>query len=140
MDFNLRLRSLRKEKHLTQADVGKPLGYGYTTISNYESGRNEPSIEDLKKIAVFFDVSLDYLLGVTDQRQAYGVTTADPLLARLVAAYEKLDEKGREELAMLLQWLEAHPSADASCAPLLLKVAQTVEPYGTRSPKNTGKE
>ena len=48
------------------------LGYGYTAISNYESGRNEPSINDLKKIADFFNVSLDYLLCTTNDPTKVG--------------------------------------------------------------------
>lgn len=39
------------------------MGYGYTAVANYESGRNEPSIDDLIKIADFFQVSMDVLVG-----------------------------------------------------------------------------
>ncbi len=71
MEFRERLKFLRenylvKGKKLTQTQLASILGYGYTAISNYESGRNEPSIRDLKKIADFFNVSLDYLLCNTD--------------------------------------------------------------------------
>ena len=66
LEFKERLKSLRKERKLTQSALGSILNYGYTAISNYESGRNEPSITDLKKIAEFFDVSMDYLLCVND--------------------------------------------------------------------------
>ncbi len=67
MEFKDRLRFLRKNcvrngKHVTQEDLGKVLGYKYTSISNYESGRNEPCIRDIIKIANFFEVSTDYLL------------------------------------------------------------------------------
>ena len=71
MEFKERLKSLRKERKLTQSALGSILNYGYTAISNYESGRNEPSITDLKKIAEFFDVSMDYLLCVNDIRNPY---------------------------------------------------------------------
>lgn len=69
MKFGKRLRELRKENRLTQSETAKILGYGYTAISNYEHGRNQPSIEDLIRIANFFDVSVDYLIGATDVRQ-----------------------------------------------------------------------
>ena len=59
-EFKDRLKMLRKEKKLTQVKLGEMLNYGYTAIANYESGRNQPSIPDLKKIASIFDVSLDY--------------------------------------------------------------------------------
>ena len=50
MQFKERLKSLRKQNKMTQADLAQVLNYGYTAISNYESGRNEPSISDLKKL------------------------------------------------------------------------------------------
>ena len=45
--FAQRLKELRKEKKLTQAVLANVLEYGYTAISNYESGKNEPSYSDL---------------------------------------------------------------------------------------------
>ena len=68
MDFHKRLHFLRKEKGITQKDLADVLGYGYTAISNYESGKNEPSIRDIVKIADYFDVTIDYLVGRTDYR------------------------------------------------------------------------
>ena len=50
MEFKDRLKALRKEKKLTQVKLGEMLNYGYTAIANYESGRNQPSISDLKKM------------------------------------------------------------------------------------------
>lgn len=66
MDFKLRLKQLRLKKGLKQWAVAKVLGYGYTAVSNYESGRNEPSIKDLICLAKFFNVSVDYLIGASD--------------------------------------------------------------------------
>lgn len=54
--FKNRLRTLRKEFKLNQAKLGNCLNYGYTAISNYEAGRNEPSINDLIKLAVIFSI------------------------------------------------------------------------------------
>lgn len=69
VEFKDRLKSLRKEKKMTQANLAKYLNYGYTAIANYESGRNQPSIYGLIKMAEIFDVSLDYLLGISDIRE-----------------------------------------------------------------------
>ena len=52
-EFKDRLKMLRKEKKLTQVKLGEMLNYGYTAIANYESGRNQPSIPDLKKSHLF---------------------------------------------------------------------------------------
>ena len=70
-DFPRRLRRLRKSRNINQARLAKMLGYGYTAIANYESGRNEPSLGDLRRIADFFDVSTDYLLGRTDDQYSH---------------------------------------------------------------------
>lgn len=66
--FAKRLKELRTEKKLTQTAVGAYLGYGYTAVANYESGRNRPSFEDLMRLCMLFSVSTDYLIGFTDQR------------------------------------------------------------------------
>ncbi len=58
-----RIKQLRKNNGISQDKLAKVLGYGYTAVVNYESGRNEPSIYTLIKIADYFDVSIDYLLG-----------------------------------------------------------------------------
>ena len=50
-EFAENLKRFRKSKKLTQTELGKMLNYGSTAIANYESGRNEPSIDDLIKIA-----------------------------------------------------------------------------------------
>ena len=62
----MRLKQLRTERGLLQADIGGYLGKGQNTISYYENGKREPSIEELKRIADYFNVSVDYLLGLTD--------------------------------------------------------------------------
>ena len=59
--FAANLKKIRKNKKVSQKVVAQQLGYG--AIANYESGRNEPSIDDLIKIADYFDVSVDHLVG-----------------------------------------------------------------------------
>lgn len=54
--------SLRKDKGYTLEDVGKKLGVGKSTISNWEHGRRKPSIENLKKIAKLFETTVDELI------------------------------------------------------------------------------
>ncbi len=64
----LRLRELRRERGLKQDELAKEFGIAQQTISNYEKRIREPDITTLKKMADFFDVSLDFLLGITDIR------------------------------------------------------------------------
>ena len=66
MEFPKRLKALRKEKKITQVKLASKLHYGYTTIANYESGRNQPNIGDLTKLANTLNVSIDYLVGNSD--------------------------------------------------------------------------
>ncbi|MCI1999575.1 MAG: helix-turn-helix domain-containing protein [Clostridia bacterium] len=66
MEFKDRLKKLRKENKMTQTELGKRLNYGYTAISNYETGRNEPGIKELIALADIFNVSVDYLIGRVD--------------------------------------------------------------------------
>jgi methanogenic corrinoid protein MtbC1/DNA-binding XRE family transcriptional regulator len=61
--FSDSLRELRKTKNLTQRELGDILGIGQTTVANYEQGARFPDSEMLVKIADFFTVSLDFLLG-----------------------------------------------------------------------------
>ena len=62
-DFAKRLRTLRKARGLSQTELARVLHYGYTAIGNYECGRNEPCLDDLVRLADFFEVSTDELLG-----------------------------------------------------------------------------
>ncbi|AWW28351.1 MULTISPECIES: helix-turn-helix domain-containing protein [unclassified Acetobacterium] len=64
--MNLRLKTLRQQKNINQAELGKILDVGKTTISNYETGYSVPDLETVVKLADYFNVSTDYLLGRTD--------------------------------------------------------------------------
>ena len=68
MKFKDRLVQLRKELNLTQTDFAEKIGFSRTAISAWEIGRNEPSNEDTIKIADFFGVSVDYIIGNSDIR------------------------------------------------------------------------
>lgn len=68
MDFPTRLKELRTEGKLTQEQLGEKINVTKVSISGYESGNRKPDIETLQRIADFFNVSVDFLLGKTDQR------------------------------------------------------------------------
>ena len=63
-----RLAELRKEKNLTQTALAMKLNMTQNMISFYEKGKYQPSIEILKVLADFFNVSVDYLIGHSDTR------------------------------------------------------------------------
>ncbi|SIT91488.1 helix-turn-helix domain-containing protein [Edaphobacillus lindanitolerans] len=62
-----RLRSLRMKEKLTQAQMAEKIGVARTTYAMYEQGKREPDNETLAKIADYFGVTTDYLLGRTDE-------------------------------------------------------------------------
>lgn len=66
--FAERLKQLRKEKELTIEQLADKLGSAKSTISRYENGLREPKGDILKLLTDFFNVSLDYLMGVSDIR------------------------------------------------------------------------
>ena len=63
-----RIKLLRKEKNLTQADLGKLLNVSDRSVGFYENEKRDPDTDTLKILADFFEVSLDYLLGRTNIR------------------------------------------------------------------------
>lgn len=69
MIFGERLKLLRNERNLTQEDIAEILNVGRPTIAGYETKGKEPNYDTLKKLADFFNVSIDYLLGRTDEKQ-----------------------------------------------------------------------
>ncbi len=62
----MRIKKLRKEKGISQLKMALDLNTSQNTISRYETGEREPGINELIKIADYFDVSIDYLVGRTD--------------------------------------------------------------------------
>lgn len=66
MEFKDNLKALRKLHGYSQKELAEKLHYGSSTISNYESGHNQPSLEDLVRLTRVFSVSADCLLGIED--------------------------------------------------------------------------
>ncbi len=66
MKFQERLKELRIEKKVSQVEIGQLLNMSKMAISHWEKGNSEPSIEQLKILARYFDVSVDYLIGFSD--------------------------------------------------------------------------
>ena len=69
MRFHERMRSLRKEKGITQKEMAAELGVGYRALQCYEYNERYPDVLGLVAIADYFDISLDYLVGRSDVRE-----------------------------------------------------------------------
>lgn len=87
-----RLRDLREDRDLRQIDVSRETGIDQKTLSNYETGKTNPDSEALWKLADFFGVTLDELVG-----RKPPVPTRRELAARL--------EQIQRELADIQRWL-----------------------------------
>lgn len=66
-----RIKDLREDKDLTQGQVGKILNMAQTTYSGYETGNRNVPNELLIKLAIFYNTSTDYILGITNEKKPY---------------------------------------------------------------------
>ncbi len=67
----LRIKDLREDKDMLQKEVADLLNISQTNYSKYELGKINIPINTLKKLALIFDTSIDYLLGLTNERKPY---------------------------------------------------------------------
>ena len=66
-----RLRDFREDKDISQKKMAELLNVAQTTYSDYERGKINIPLDTLKKLALFFDTSIDYLLELTDEAKPY---------------------------------------------------------------------
>ncbi|MBS5982331.1 helix-turn-helix domain-containing protein [Clostridium butyricum] len=100
-----RLKQLRKSNNLTQTELGKILGVGKTTISMYETNNSTPNDEIKLKIAEYFNVSLDYLLGKTDIRN-YTDDNNATIALHSDTDYDDLPEEARKEINNFIEFVK----------------------------------
>ena len=67
MDYKKRIRNVREDRDLTQAEIGRLLNKSQQGYNHIEAGRAELKIEDLVTLCRFYDLSADYLIGLTDK-------------------------------------------------------------------------
>lgn len=118
--FGLRLKTLRESQGLTQSDLAIHLNTARSTITAYENETNEPSIDMLIKISDIFGVSLDYILGKTEQK--YNVELLDKSTNNLLMSVNLLD-KNTKKLIMKISKLKDNNKS------LLLKICDLINLY-----------
>ncbi len=122
------IKKARNDRHLSQRALADIIGVSQQTVGSWEVGRTSPDNEMLKKLASFFNVSVDYLLGRTDQPQGTGFQkgllgdingespggwqnmsldddddSLDTESQKLLADYRQLDEKARETIKSMIE-------------------------------------
>lgn len=75
--FGTRLKELREEKNLTRDALAKKLNISYSAVSKYETNVRFPDKETLRQLADFFNITLDFLLGRTDDPTSSKVSSSD---------------------------------------------------------------
>ena len=88
--FGERLSELRKEKGLSQSELGKLFKLGQSTIGMYETNKREPDVTTIKKFSDYFNVGLDYIMGRTNVRE-YNKDPDEPTPAEVEDVIRKAD-------------------------------------------------
>lgn len=101
-----RIKILREDLKLSQADFAKKVGLTQQSISLYEKGDREPSLDVLKKLADFFDVSTDYLLGKTNIKNQK-VLELDDIDIAFASGVKGLNDENKETLRNIMEGLLA---------------------------------
>lgn len=95
-DFGGVLRELRKNRGLTQSQLGSRLGLSKAVVSKYENGIGYPTLDMLVRIAACFGVTTDYLLGVSGGKtvDVSGLTDSQiDTLHRIIAEFDKVNRR-----------------------------------------------
>ena len=71
VDYRQRIRNIREDSDLTQTQLGQLLNKSQQGYNHIETGRAELKIEDLIKLCKFYNLSADYLIGLTDKKKSY---------------------------------------------------------------------
>ncbi|MFT8352344.1 helix-turn-helix domain-containing protein [Clostridium saccharoperbutylacetonicum] len=98
--FGERLKALRENYGLTQNDLATKVKVARTTITGYENNTNQPDFDTLARIATVFNVSLDYLLGRTNQK--YNPIFIDEDTNKLLEKINILDEITKQRILKLI--------------------------------------
>lgn len=89
LKFGIRIKSLRENAKHSQYTFAAALGVAQSTVASWEAGKREPNLEMVSKLADFFDVSTDYLLGRTDNPDMHIITAPAELADAGVVSVEK---------------------------------------------------
>lgn len=105
------IAELRKDMYLKQKDLAQYLSVSVATISHYESGVNQPDMDAVIKLADFFGVSVDYMLGRTRTRVNWNDVTREVRLPngihtsidQIIADFMNLSDQSQSELLSLME-------------------------------------
>lgn len=97
-----RIKTLCAESNITIQKLGEDLGFSRTAIGKWKDS-SSPSVESLSKIAKYFNVSLDYLAGLSDIKVTTDMLMQDDDLISIQRARERLDDDDKKRMLQLLK-------------------------------------
>ena len=100
-----RLKELRTNKKLNQQKLAMDLNTTQSTISNYEMGAYQPDIAMLIKLAQYFGVSVDYLIGNSDIKMPIKGEILPQDEIEMLIKYRSLTEEQKEKLLSFAEWV-----------------------------------
>lgn len=101
MNFGEKLRTIREERDLSQADLAKAVGVHQRHVSAWENGINKPSLDNIMHLSKFFGVSIDYL--VFDNVPREGVEAINDFeLYKKFRETEKLSQEDRKVIGEMV--------------------------------------
>lgn len=107
MKFSIRLKEMRESKGISQAELANQIGVGISTVGMWESTDRIPGAKTLQRLIAYFDCSIDYLLGRTDDIETRATT--EQTLSRdereVLDLYSALSPTRKEDLRIYLRAL-----------------------------------
>lgn len=94
----MRIRELRKAKKVTMKELGNMIGVAESTMSLYETGKRKPDPETLSRLADYFNVSVDYLLGRDEGQSQTSPSPADRQRRDVEAMLRSMSETDLEKV------------------------------------------
>lgn len=117
--FRIRLKELRESKGLSQYAFAKKIGVAQSTVGGWEAGKREPNFEMVQKIADYFGVTADYLIGRTSEKKPTNqsieeITLTEEDQADISRDFERIKERLENADGLMLDGDELTPEARES--------------------------
>jgi len=102
--FRIRLKIQREKKKMSQRQLAEYFNLTQSAVGNWESGRSTPDYQMLKKLATFFGVTTDYLLGIDNSAPD---SLSDRTENEIFRALQNLTPENKEEVLRFIQFIHS---------------------------------
>ena len=104
-----RIQELRKERNITQVALSTQIGVSQETISAYENEKHDPSLENLIKLSKYLNVSIDYILYLSDCRRP---ESSDQLSGEEIQLLDMFRQFDPSQRSLILDYLKSLTDSD----------------------------